>query len=255
MSFMDFWEKTSAWLRTRKTSSAAYQPEVDDEGLIYREDETEQSDSQPQPKAESDKAMVKTVQQAKRAEPIEKLQEGFNRLIGQLEDINRHLNQQAAQHEELTSRIDRLPKLLETFPGVVENQKKAAEQLLEQLRASAAKDQQFLDSVERIPNETAKQTDALVNINHQLAAAADTDVQMTESFNKFNQTVARLNQAVGGQAESIVTMSKTFATSDRYLKYLMSRQNRRFMWIFLIALGVCVFAILLLTGIIIYLRQ
>jgi cell division protein FtsL len=50
-------------------------------------------------------------------------------------------------------------------------------------------------------------------------------------------------------------MSKTFAASDRYLKYIVSKQRKSFMWVFMIALGVCVAAILILAGIIIYLRH
>jgi hypothetical protein len=112
-----------------------------------------------------------------------------------------------------------------------------------------------METVEKIPTETAKQTDALVDIDHQLAAAADTDVQMAESFNKFNETLDKLNESTIGQTDGIMQMSKTFATSDRYLKYIMSRQRKSFMWVFMIAVGVCVLAILILAGIIIYLRH
>jgi len=137
----------------------------------------------------------------------------------------------------------------------VENQKQITEQMLEQLRATVSRNQEFIDVVEKIPTETAKQTDALVDIDHQLAAAADTDVQIAENFNKFNETLDKLSQSTDSQTDGIIQMSKTFATSDRYLKYIISRQNKRFMWIFVTAISVCVLAILLLTGIIIYLRQ
>jgi len=137
----------------------------------------------------------------------------------------------------------------------VENQKQLVEQLFEQLKANAVQDQRFMETVEKIPTETAKQTDALVDIDHQLAAAADTDVQMTESFNKFNETLDKLNESTIGQTDGIMQMSKTFATSDRYLKYIMSRQRKSFMWVFMIAVGVCIVAILILAGIIIYLRH
>jgi hypothetical protein len=50
-------------------------------------------------------------------------------------------------------------------------------------------------------------------------------------------------------------MSKTFAASDRYLKYVISRQRKSFIWVFTVALGVCLAAILILAGIIIYLRH
>jgi lipopolysaccharide/colanic/teichoic acid biosynthesis glycosyltransferase len=43
-------------------------------------------------------------------------------------------------------------------------------------------------------------------------------------------------------------MSKTFAASDRHLKFVMSRQNKRFLWVFSIAMGICVFAIIVLAA-------
>ena len=185
----------------------------------------------------------------------ERLQEGFNTLIEQLRGINEHLDRQLSQQAELMERIEKLPDWLEKFPTVVETQKRITEELLEQLKGAVAKQERFIDAVERIPSETAKQTDALVNIDHQLAAAADTDVQMAESFNKFNQTLEELNRTAAGQTDGILQMSKTFATSDRYLKYIISKQNRRFMWVFVSAISVCVAVIVILTGVIIYLKS
>ena len=254
MALKDLWAGTNNWLRSRKLSRVENsQPDIDAEGLISQDADPAEPAVDQQP-SQSDKLVVKTVQPKTKAESLEKLQEGFHKLIEQLQGINEHLNRQAAQHEDLTSRIEQLPKLLESFPAVVENQKQITEQLLEQLKATAVKNQQFIDAVDKIPTETAKQTDALVDIDHQLAAAADTDVQMAESFNKFNQTLDKLNQSSLGQTDSIIQMSKTFATSDRYLKYIISRQNKRFMWVFVIALGICVAVILILTGIVIYLK-
>ncbi len=254
MALKDLWAGTSSWLRSHKLSSDMdSQPDINDEGLISQDaDSTEPGvDGQP---AQSNKVVVKTVPAKTKAESLEKLQEGFHKLIEQLQGINEHLNRQAAQHENLMGRIEQLPKLLESFPAVVENQKQITEQLLEQLKATAVKNQQFIDAVDKIPTETAKQTDALVDIDHQLGAAADIDVQMAESFNKFNQTLDKLNQSALGQTGSIIQMSKTFATSDRYFKYIISRQNKRFMWIFVAAISVCVLVTLILTGVIIYLK-
>jgi len=257
MTIKDIWAETSNWLRSHKLSrSANYKPDVDDDGLINQEAEsTETAVSQAGPTGtQSDKLVVKAVPPMDKHESLEKLQQGFNKLVEQLQGINEHLNRQVTQHEDLMGRIEQLPSLLESFPSVVENQKRITEQLIEQLRAAAAKNQQFLDAVEKIPNETAKQTDALVDIDHQLGAAADTDVQMTESFNKFNQTIDKLNHSSLAQTDSIMQMSRTFATSDRYLKYIVSRQNKRFVWVFITAMGICVAVILILTGIVIYLR-
>ena len=247
--------KTNDWLKAHNMSARMNShPEVDDEGLITQDADPAEAAADDST-AQDSQAIVKPAQPIDRSESLEKLQEGFNTLVEKLQAINEHLNRQLSLNEDLMSRIEQLPQLLEGFPAIVENQKQITEQLLEQLKASAAKDQLFIDAVEKIPAETAKQTDALVDIDHQLAAAADTDVQMTESFNKFNETLDKLNQSTVGQTDSILQMSKTFATSDRYLKYIISRQNKRFTWIFIGALSVCVAVILAMVGIIIYLRH
>ena len=257
MAFKDIWAQTGSWLRSHKIYRPAdHRPEIDEEGLISHEDDSiEPADTDGQPvEPQNNNVVVKTVPQANRQEQIEKLQEGFDKLVNQLHGINEHLNRQAEQHEALMGRIKQLPELLESFPAIVENQKQVTEQLLEQLRSAAAKNEQFIDAVEKIPDETAKQTDALANIDHQLAAAADIDVQMADNFNNFNQTLDKLNQSTLNHTDGILQMSKTFAASDRYLKYIISKQSKRFMWIFITAISVCVVVILILTGIVIYLN-
>lgn len=255
MTLKDLWSKASGWLEAHKPSrSADYQPEIDDEGLIS--EDTESAEAAAEDKTtEGNRVLVKTVQPMDKTQSLEKLQAGFDKLVEQLEGINNHLNRQAAHNEDLMGRIEQLPELLESFPSVVENQRQLTKQLLEQLKATATMEQEFIETIEKIPTETAKQTDAMTDINHQLAASADIDVQMTEGFNKFNETLEKLNQSTIGQTDGIMQMSKTFATSDRYLKYIVSRQRKSFIWVFTIAIGVCVVAILILAGIIVYLRH
>ena len=265
MTLKDLWADTSGWLRSHKIYRACdHRPDIDEEGLMSPGDESAEPPEADETPVEpqSNNIVVKAIPPADRqpevsrpsSESLEKLREGFDKLVNQLEGINEHLNRQAEQHESLMGRIKQLPELLESIPAMVDNQKQVTEQLLEQLRSAAAKNEQFIDAVDKIPNETAKQTDALVNIDHQLAAAADIDVQMSENFNHFYQTLEKMNQSTINQTAGISQMSKTFTTSDRYLKYIISKQSKRFMWIFIAAVSVCFVVILILTGIIIYLR-
>jgi len=255
MTLRDLWSKTSGWLETHKPSKRVeFQPEIDSEGLISEEREPVETSTKANG-GEGDRVLVKAVQPKDKMQSIERLQGSFDKLVEQLEGINSHLNRQAAHNEDLMKRIEQLPHLLESFPAVVENQKQLTEKLLEQLKSNSVMGQEFADVIGKIPTETAKQTDALGEINHQLAAAADADVQMSESFNKFNVTLEKLNESTVGQTDGIMQMSKTFAASDRYLKYIVSRQRKSFFWVFMIAMGVCVTVILIMTGIILYLGR
>jgi ABC-type transporter Mla subunit MlaD len=258
MTLKKFWTGTGKWLRSHKPfTGSGPQPEIDENGLISQGDDppAPENEAPPSNEAEGDQVMVKAVPPVDRQESLEKLQMGFDKLVEQLQGINEHLNRQATQHEDLMNRIRQLPQVLESFPDAVENQKHVIEQLLEQLKGASAKNEQFMDAVGKIPTETAKQTDALVKIDQQLAAAANIDVQMSQSFNNFNETLEQLNQTSMGQTDGILQMSKTFAASDRYLKYIISKHSKRFMWIFIAAISVCTVCILILTGIIIYLNR
>lgn len=255
MTLNDILSKAGRWLKNHKPSGrAGYHQEIDEEGLINQAVESTEPAAEEK-SAESNQVLVKTVQPMDKTQSLEKLHESFDKLVEQLEGINSHLSRQSAHNEELMRRIEQLPNLLESFPAVVENQKKTTEQLLEQLKATAVTEQGFVETIEKIPTETAKQTDALADISNQLAAAADVDVQMTESVNKFTETLDKLNQSTIGQTDGIMQMSKTFAASDRYLKYIVSRQRKSFIWVLMISMGVCLVVILILTGIILYLGR
>jgi ABC-type transporter Mla subunit MlaD len=257
MTLREIWTGTSNWLRSRRYEHAGQcEPVLDNDGLLTMALEPEE-DFEGTRSARSPRGpvVINPVTTLERRESVEKLQEGFNRLIDQLQQINDHLNQQLSQHQELMGRVKQLPQLLESLPSAVENQKNLTSQLLEQLRTTAAKDQQFIDTVGKIPAETARQTDTLTLINHQLAAAADTDVQLAESFVKFKDTLERLNQNTVCNTQGIVQMSKTFAASDRYLKYVVTKLNKRYAWVLAIAISVCGAAVCTLAGIIIYLAK
>ena len=179
----------------------------------------------------------------KKKDSSELISEGFGKLIDQLEGINTNLDLQAKRHDALMDRINNLPELLNSLPKAAESQRQIAQALVEQMKEKSLKEQQFVEAIEKIPTETLKQTNTLAEMNRTLSVSADIDAQMGETFNKFNDTVAKLCTGTEDQSESIRQMNKTFAASDRYLKYLITKQNRRFMWMFITTAGVCAFAI------------
>jgi methyl-accepting chemotaxis protein len=250
MSLRDSFSRIVGWLRSRRAAAHANQntSDLNDEGLMFHN----ASSASPGP---TDQPAIKAVAVRGKSESLEKLQAGFDRLIDELSGINDHLRRQVAQHEDLITRIDQLPKLLESFPAVVENQKVLTEGLIEQLKANLLRNQQIADTIEKIPAEAAKQTDVLVNIDQQLTAAANVDAQATETFNKFNESLEKLNQSTKDHTHGISQMSRTFAASDRYLKFIVTRQTRQFMWVFYSVLVVCIVVILIFVGIILYLAR
>ena len=246
MGLKDLWTNLRRWHTTRAQQQQILDT-VDQDGLITNADAESLSAEDVTEKTPKPESIVKKSTRLEKKESVEILSDAFNSLIGQLQQINTHLDSQITQHAELMKRIEQLPELLQTLPSVVDNQKQVVDALTEQLKAKMLKDTQFIEAVDKIPSETARQTNSILNMSQKLSVAADANVQMTESFNKFNQTLDKLDTDTVSQTDSIMQMGKTFAASDRYLKYIISKQNKRFTWIFITAISICVFAIIVLT--------
>ena len=243
MTLKEVLTKTGTWLSGRKT---AVFKKTDGNGVVEKSVHIETA---PVPEAvpgESGTIIVKKAAKADKSNSLETLQAGFGQLIDKLGGINEHLSEQIAQQRELMGRIEELPSLLKNFPDALANQKAVIDQLTEQFRTGTIKSQQFIETVEKIPTQTTKQTDALVNMSNQLAAAADVDVQLTENFNRFNTQLDKLAQNMEWQTDSILQMNKTFTASDRHLKFILSKQSRRFIWVYISAMALCTAAIITL---------
>ena len=189
-----------------------------------------------------------------RTEALQMIGRSFEQLVEKLGGINEHLDQQVKQNEELIQRITEFPQLLQNFPESLKNQRAVIDSLLEQLKTQALKNQQFTEAVDKIPAAADKQTDAISNMAVQLAASADVDAQLAAGFAKFNSITDRLKDNVENQTDSIIQLSKTFSASDRYLKYILNTQHKRFVWVFIGAMAVCTFAIAVLLVIILLLK-
>jgi len=257
MAFKGVWTRTSGWLRAQKIAQKSdFRPDIDNEGLITIEQTKQEQPLQGQGlDAQHKRIPLKTIRLREKQEQPDNSQKEYEKVSEQFGQIRDTLEQQNDLQQALKEKLEQLPMFLKPVAESLKNQQQATENLMRHLKAAAAQNQQFTKAVGRIPTETSKQTDALININHQLAAAADTDVQIVENFNNFNETLAKLNETSLSQTESIHQLSKTFATSDRYLKFLVAKYNKRLFWLFVTTVGVCIFAILSLAGMIIYLRQ
>jgi hypothetical protein len=136
----------------------------------------------------------------------------------------------------------------------MKNQRIVVDSLVEQLKSQSLKNQQFTQAVEKIPVATEKQTNAISDMSVQLAASASVDAQLTENLRKFNSIIDILKDNVEEQGDSINQLNRSFSASDRYMKYILNTQHKRFMWVFVLALSVSVFAIMAMLVVILLLK-
>jgi len=276
MGLKEYWSKISGWLIGQEEETEQEpRPRVNEEGLMtggfeqQREQEagTRAAGIATETKAEQAAGEGETPY-AGREEPagiertkdvlykrdMNRLQDRFDRLIEKMGTISETLNLQLAQGKMLLERMDKMPEIVRNFPAIADSQMRMGKELSEHLAAMIAKNERFLEAVEKIPAEAIRQTDILAEIYEHLTSSTDVDMRMADSFRRFNEILTKLSQNTVSQAESIMEMSRAFSSSDRYLKYVISRQNSQFIWLFGVSVGVCFVTILILVGIVMYLK-
>ncbi|MHC4510529.1 MAG: hypothetical protein ACYTAO_16505, partial [Planctomycetota bacterium] len=107
MTVKEFWAQIGRWLRVHNPlAQAAPQPEIGEDGLINLDPEPDAARVEGVPPsnrgqdARDTNVVVRATPPADRQESLEKLQQGFDKLVEQLEGINEHLNRQASQHDD-----------------------------------------------------------------------------------------------------------------------------------------------------------
>jgi chromosome segregation ATPase len=180
---------------------------------------------------------------ARKKEPVDVFTESVDKLVVKLEGINDNLSRQTQQNERLVQKLDELPTLLAPVPDAVNQQRQALFQMAEQLRRKVEQDEALSMLLAKLPDLASRQTESLEAIEERLSAAADVDSKMEGAFERVVESMGKLDAETANQTEWLERMSLTFADNERLIKETLSRQQRRFFWVFGICVGVCLIAI------------
>jgi len=171
-------------------------------------------------------------------ESLQKLTSGLGHMLEQLDSIGTNLDRQTSQNEKLIDSISHLPNILEEIPAHAQSQKEAIDAAISQIHESSANNQRVADALEKIPTVAAKQAQAFFEVKDQLQQNGETHEKMLDGFFKFNDNLEDLSSNSACQNDNLLRLGKSFASSERYFKYMLDKQSKRFMWVFIISMVV-----------------
>ncbi len=182
-------------------------------------------------------ALVSKVKPAEKKDAIEKLQDGFERLVGELEGINTSLAKQVDQHEQIAKRMEDFAKIVESLPQAIEEQKRVFTAILDDLKEKESK---FVEMISKIPEESHKQNETLSSMKDQLETASRASDSMAKQFDSFGHTLESLNSHANSQKETVNRISTMYSESESFYKQTLKSIQNRFLWmsVSMVALGV-----------------
>jgi hypothetical protein len=179
----------------------------------------------------------------KKKDSAEIVGEAINKLVDRLEEINASISLQTQQNIQLVDKINQLPELLSSLPQQAQEQRQILQELSTELKNKAVNDHKIQETMAAMTEQSTEQINKLGQIEDHLQVAGRTGVQLCDTMNKFSQSLEKLDSNTITQTEWIQQMSRAFTATDRYLKYTLAQQQRRFMWIFAVGMVVSVVAI------------
>lgn len=179
----------------------------------------------------------------KKKDSAEIVSEAINKLVDRLEQINAGISLQTQQNIQLVDKISQLPDLLSSMPQQAQEQRQILQELTSELKNKSIADQKMLESVAIMTEQTSEQTAKLGQIEEHLQTAERFSSQLGEDMGRFNQSLEKLDMDTVSQTEWIQRMSQAFTATDRYLKYTLAQQQRRFIWMYAISMMICLVAV------------
>lgn len=162
----------------------------------------------------------------KKKDSAELFSDAVNKLVEKLEGINTSLDLQVHHNQQLVEKMDRLPELLSSLPGNAERQEKIFTELTEQMRQKTRQDERSVE--------------ALSGIHEKVTACAEIEGKISDHFVDLGRSLTKLDENTVSQTDWIQHLNRSYTSSEQYLRDALTKQQKRFYWLFGLSLAVSV---------------
>ncbi len=239
-----WWSRLTGSLRGVEESESASLPPVDEEGLLTTQDESADTEKPPGP----------ITRWSRREQALHQLQDGYDKMVGLLGSVQRHMEIQQARTEQLVDAVRQLSAVSQDTPTHVRRMVELMGSIASQLETTNVRTMQLADAVSELPQSVQRQTDTLKSLNEQLGLSNETRVQVANSLSDLGKAVHILNQQGQTQSDQLRLLQVAAEQRDEKLSDALRVQGKR-MLITVIVTLVLALSGLALAGLAFYLRS
>lgn len=180
-----------------------------------------------------------------RREAIEKLQVGYERLLGLCETIEQHMQDQHEQGRQVADSLMQLSGSIDQMPALLERLSQRLDRIADQAGRAAAGADRLTEAVDALIPAQRSQNDLLSSVNRQLNESFQTNAQLAEVMVELKgamQTLARCEQERGRIFDNLATV---LHQRDEQFLAMVERHTRTFRWAWLGTLSAAAVALVI----------
>lgn len=184
------------------------------------------------------------------AKMLEKVEAGFAAIVdlvdGMRESADRQEACQAAQVEvqkKLAQRMSMMPAAVMSTVRMARQNGELLSTLSRRIESQIDSQQSLIDALKVIPQTAAQQSGLLKGIHDQLLLREELDHEMTGSMLNMNETLQQMSATGSAQADALGRLHMAQQDQSDVVQGSLHKQDRRFGWMFGLAIGLCTFVL------------
>ncbi len=172
----------------------------------------------------------------KREPSLAKLQDGYERMLGLMEDIQNHMAVQGERGDRICNSLEQLAKALNDHPNTSRRQSEMLQTIAAQIETANSRNQTLVEAVSKMPELSKTQNESLGKLNRQLEVTNEQNIANNRTLDKVGSTLSSLGEANTSQSSALREMNEKTNQQNELLTKLIAAQSRRFTMLFVVTL-------------------
>ncbi len=234
MAQKKLWSRMKGWMRPR-------------DAAVPSRDEHTDSQVITEPKPADPVASVPS--RGRRNEvALERLQEGYSKVIELVDSIRQHQDRQDERATEISASLSQVAGTLGNIQSASREQTDKLAMIAGELRTINERSGHWEQALMEFPETVKAQRDALGAVVAQLETAGERDGQLAGSLETLRVAVSMLGDATTASSVAVKSLQMAALENQERTVTLMQEQNKRFVMLFVVTLVLALAAIV--TGVV-----
>ena len=228
----NIWPRMKAWFRNgsrKRGSDGSLQGTGSDPIMDFADDTVD-------PAANRHVAGAGLLKRRRNDAVLEKMQEGYGRVIELVDSIQKHQQQQDARAVEISSSLSTMAATLNAIDTTGKDQAEKLASIATELHVGNERSARWENALSEFPRVADAQREALSAVARQMEAVGQRDDQMSQSLESFQEAVTSLGDATTASGVAFSNLQMSTLENQERTTTLMKEQNKRFMMLFVVTL-------------------
>lgn len=229
MSSVSIWTRLGNWLRSSQGSGEeSIEIQTESASAHTAEDLTVVNEPEPATVPEDEGTGLSPIGRWHRREQIlQRLQEGYERVVELLSAIREHLDSDAEHSRQIDDSICQLSKTVGEWPASHERQRETLEEISKRIQDQCDQQQRLAAAVSEWPAAVGRQTETIDQVREEVRAGQESQSEVASSVGSLKKGLGVLADSARTSNRMFESLERKFDARDKALVDALETQTRK----------------------------